>query len=92
VVIVARDADGQVAGGGQAGIPKGGLTEVGGIATRDAFRRRGVAAAVVSEITARVFAAGVEAAWLEAAGDQSWRVYERAGYVPTGKRLYISVP
>jgi hypothetical protein len=51
-----------------------------------------VAAAVVSELTARVFAAGVDAAWLEASGDQSWRVYERVGYVPTGKRLYISVP
>jgi ribosomal protein S18 acetylase RimI-like enzyme len=92
VAIMARDADGLVAGGGQAAIPKGGLSEVGGIATRDAFRRRGVAAAVVSEVTARAFAAGVEVAWLEAASDQSWRVYERTGYVATGKRLYISVP
>lgn len=92
VVIVARDADGQVAGGGQGGVPKGGLSEVAGIATRAAFRKRGVAAAVVSEITARAFAAGVDVAWLEASGDQSWRVYERVGYVPTGKRLYISVP
>jgi ribosomal protein S18 acetylase RimI-like enzyme len=92
VAILARAADGEVAGGGQAGVPHGGLSEVAGIATRESHRTRGVAAAVVSEITARAFAAGVEVAWLEASGDQSWRVYERAGYVPTGKRLYISVP
>jgi ribosomal protein S18 acetylase RimI-like enzyme len=92
IAIVARDADGQVAGGGQAGIPSEGLSEVGGIATRESHRRRGVAAAVVSEVTARAFAAGVDVAWLEAESDQSWRVYERAGYVPAGKRLYISVP
>lgn len=92
VVVLARDADGAIAGGGSAGVVSLGLAEVGGIATRAVFRKRGVAAAVTSEITARVFANGAEAAWLEASGDQSWRVYERVGYVPTGKRLYISVP
>jgi len=92
VVVLARDAGGQAAGGGQAGVPSGGLTEVAGIAVREAFRGQGVGAAVTSEITARVFAAGIDVAWLEAAGDQSWRVYERVGYVPAGKRLYISVP
>jgi ribosomal protein S18 acetylase RimI-like enzyme len=91
-IIMARAADGRVAGGGQASIPSLGLVEVGGIATREDFRRRGVGAAVTSAITERAFAAGVEAAWLEASGEQSWRVYERAGYVPTGKRLYISIP
>ena len=31
-------------------------------------------------------------AWLEASGPDSWRIYERIGYRPTGKRLYISQP
>ena len=92
ILVIARDAGGEVAGGGQASPPSVGLTEVAGIATRAAFRRRGVAAAVVSEITARAFEKGLEAGWLEAESDQSWRVYERVGYLPTGKRLYISVP
>jgi ribosomal protein S18 acetylase RimI-like enzyme len=92
ILALARAADGEAAGGGQASVPTVGLTEVGGIATRAAFRKRGVAAAVVSQITARAFEKGVEAGWLEAETDQSWRVYERVGYVPTGKRLYISVP
>jgi ribosomal protein S18 acetylase RimI-like enzyme len=92
IQVIARDAGGEVAGAGQGGVPSLGLTEVAGIATREAFRKRGVAAAVVSEITAQAFAAGLDAAWLEAESDQSWRVYERVGYLPSGKRLYISVP
>jgi FR47-like protein len=55
------------------------------------FRRRGIAGALTAAITERLFAAGAEVAWLEAGGQDSWRVYERVGYVPTGKRLYIAL-
>ena len=91
-VLLARSApDGVPAGGAQASSPGEGMSEVAGIAVREAFRRRGVAGALTAGVTRRAFAAGVEAAWLEASGDESWRVYERVGFVPTGKRLYIAL-
>jgi len=46
---------------------------------------------LVAAITAEAFARGVEGAWLEASGPDSWRVYERAGFKPTGQRLYIAL-
>ncbi|MFC7531197.1 GNAT family N-acetyltransferase [Actinoplanes sp. GCM10030250] len=79
------------AGGAQAMPPSGGVSEVGGIGVRETFRRRGLAGAITSEITRRLFGSGVEVAWLEAGGDDSWRVYERVGYAPAGHRLYISL-
>lgn len=91
VAIMARSLAGEPVGGGQASPPSAGLAEVGGIAVREPFRRRGLAGALTAEATRRAFAAGVEAAWLEASGDDSWRVYERVGYAPTGKRLYIAL-
>jgi ribosomal protein S18 acetylase RimI-like enzyme len=91
-VLLARSVpDGPVVGGGQASPPSEGMAEVAGIAVREAFRRRGIAGALTAAITRRAFAAGVEGAWLEASGEDSWRVYERVGYVPTGKRLYIAL-
>ena len=91
VVLLARSVDGAYVGGGQASPPGAGVTEVAGIAVREAFRRRGIAGAVTAAITERAFASGVQAAWLEASGEDSWRVYERVGYAPTGQRLYIAL-
>ncbi|MDG4801277.1 hypothetical protein [Micromonospora sp. WMMD980] len=45
---------------------------------------------MTAETTRRLFAAGTEVAWLEAGGADSWRVYQRIGYRPTGERLYVS--
>ncbi|MEV0271285.1 GNAT family N-acetyltransferase [Hamadaea sp. NPDC050747] len=92
VVRMARSRpDDLVVGGGQASPPSEGVAEVAGIAVTEPFRRRGIAGAITAAITREVFARGVEGAWLEASGDESWRVYERVGYVPTGKRLYIAL-
>jgi ribosomal protein S18 acetylase RimI-like enzyme len=90
VLIAARTADGQYAGGGTAVAPAEGLSEVGGIAVRPQFRRRGLAGAITAAITSRLFAAGGDVAWLEASGEDSWRVYERVGFRPAGQRLYIA--
>ncbi|MGW0435636.1 GNAT family N-acetyltransferase [Micromonospora sp. NPDC003197] len=92
VVMLARDlGSGRIVGGGQAAPPGGGVAEVAGIAVRRGFRRQGIAGALTAAITERVFAAGTETAWLEASAADSWRVYERVGYVPAGKRLYIAL-
>jgi ribosomal protein S18 acetylase RimI-like enzyme len=90
VVIGARTAGGEWVGGGQAAPPNDGLSEIAGIAVRESFRRRGLGGAITAEVTRRFFERGGEIAWLEASGDDSWRVYERVGYSPAGHRLYIS--
>jgi predicted GNAT family acetyltransferase len=91
VYLLARSVDGVIAGAAQASPPGAGVSEVAGIAVREAFRRRGIAGALTAAVTQAAFDHGVAAGWLEASGPDSWRVYERVGYVPTGKRLYIAL-
>ena len=91
VSVMAVTDDGACAGGGQAVPPNGGVSEVAGIAVREPYRRRGLAGALTAEVTAVLFRGGTEIAWLEASGDDSWRVYERVGYRPAGRRLYIAL-
>jgi ribosomal protein S18 acetylase RimI-like enzyme len=91
VAVMAVTSSSECVGGGLAVSPNGGVSEVAGIAVRPEFRRRGLAGAITADVTRRLFAGGAEIAWLEASGPDSWRVYERIGYRPTGKRLYISL-
>jgi ribosomal protein S18 acetylase RimI-like enzyme len=83
--------DGACAGGGQAMPPQHGVSEVAGIGVRAPFRGRGLGQAITLGLARRLFDRGVELAWLEAGGADSWRVYERAGFRPAGNRLYISL-
>jgi GNAT superfamily N-acetyltransferase len=89
IALMAVTPDGFCVGGGEANPPSGGVSSVVGIAVRPRFRRRGVAQAVTATITRRLFANGIDIAWLEASGPDSWRVYERVGYHAAGQRLYI---
>jgi ribosomal protein S18 acetylase RimI-like enzyme len=89
--LMAVTVGGVCAGGGQAVPPNDGVSEVAGIAVRDPYRRRGLAGAITATVTAQLFAAGVDVAWLEAASEASLRIYERIGYRPAGKRLYIAL-
>jgi ribosomal protein S18 acetylase RimI-like enzyme len=91
VVLGVRNADAAYVAGGVANPQLAGVSEVAGIAVGKAFRRRGIAGVLTAAITERLFTAGAEVAWLEASGQDSWRVYERVGYAPTGKRLYIAL-
>lgn len=91
VVLGVRNASGGFVAGGVANPPVAGVSEVAGIAVGKAFRHRGIAGALTAAITERLFAGGAEVAWLEASGQDAWRVYERVGYAPTGKRLYIAL-
>ena len=91
VAVMAVTGEGTCAGGGQAVAPNARVSEVAGIGVRKPYRRRGLAGAITAGITERLFAAGTEIAWLEASGEDSWRVYERIGYRPAGKRLYIAL-
>ncbi|GAA2480249.1 hypothetical protein Ahu01nite_017470 [Winogradskya humida] len=89
VSVMAVAADGTCAGGGQAVPPNDGVSEVAGIAVPPAHRRRGLAAAITARVAAALFAGDGTVAWLEASGPDAGRIYERVGFRPTGKRLYM---
>lgn len=83
--------DGEPMGAGGCSAPVDGLTELVGIATRLAYRRRGVATALTSEAVAALLADGVEAVFLTAEDEKAGRVYERAGFRPFGVSLAYAI-
>lgn len=87
--MAAFTSDGTCAGAGQAVPPGGGVSEIAGIAVRAPYRRRGLGGAITAALSRQIFESGADLAWLEASGDDSWRVYERVGFRATGRRLYI---
>jgi GNAT superfamily N-acetyltransferase len=91
LAVMAVTTDGACAGGGQAVPPTGAVSEVAGIAVRTPYRRQGLAGAITAEVTRRLFTTGADVGWLEASGEEPWRVYERVGYRPAGQRLYIAL-
>ena len=64
-----------------------GAAEIVGVVTRQDRRRRGVAAAITSELVRRHFANGGDFAFLDAANDEAARVYERLGFSRFGANL-----
>jgi GNAT superfamily N-acetyltransferase len=61
-----------------------GAAELVGIVTQKAFRRRGVAATVTSELVRRHFDRGGDFVFLDAASDEAVKIYEGLGFVPFG--------
>ncbi|MGM1063427.1 GNAT family N-acetyltransferase [Saccharothrix sp. Mg75] len=83
-VVLARLA-GEPVGAGAFTAPRGGLSQVAGIAVLPAFRRRGIASAVCADLTARVLAAGC-APFLETEPDDKvTRLYGPLGYRVVGE-------
>jgi predicted GNAT family acetyltransferase len=64
-----------------------GAAEIVGVVTRKDRRKRGVAAAVTSELVRRHFANGGDFVFLDAANEEARRVYERLGFSPFGANL-----
>jgi len=60
--------------------PLDGLTELAGGATLEAYRRRGIGAAMAAAATATAFERGVEVVFLTAASEYASRVYQRVGF------------
>lgn len=60
--------------------PVAGVSEVVGVATLPAFRRRGIAAALTSELVRDAFRGGSDVVFLSAGDEVIARVYERAGF------------
>jgi GNAT superfamily N-acetyltransferase len=90
LVVLARDAQtGAPAGGGLCVAPHDGITELTSIAVREAFRRRGIAAALAGWLAQAALDRGLSV-FLMAAGPDEARIYERAGFVEQGEVLHIS--
>jgi ribosomal protein S18 acetylase RimI-like enzyme len=82
VVAVAEDADGVLAAGSHQ--PVGPASEIVGVATLPAARRRGLAAAVTAALVNDAQARGADLVLLSASDDDVARVYERTGFVRVG--------
>ena len=74
---------GEAVGGGTHA-PRGGVSELTGIATLPRTRRRGIGAAISSALTRDAMAGGATTVFLSAGSDAVARVYERVGFVRVG--------
>jgi predicted N-acetyltransferase YhbS len=73
-------------------VPIGPLSEVAGIAVDPTSWGRRIGGAVVAAVSADVFAAGCEAAFLSAADGRASRLYGRIGYRPVGTAVGVMAP
>jgi GNAT superfamily N-acetyltransferase len=92
LLVLARTTDRHAVGWGGYTGPADATTELVGIATDDAHRRRGIAGAVVARLTREAFARGVTTAFLTPGDEGAGRVYTRAGYQPRSEMLHMRVP
>jgi len=72
--------------------PLDGVSEVVGVATLPAFRRRGLGAAVTGLLVADALERGIETVFLSADGDDVARVYAGVGFRRVGTACAASVP
>ncbi|TWV55922.1 GNAT family N-acetyltransferase [Streptomyces misionensis] len=86
-----RAENGDCAGGALCSAPAEGTAELAGVGTLPAYRGRGIAAAVTAGLAEAQFARGARSVWLEYSGEGSRRVYERVGFRPGGRRLYLTL-
>jgi ribosomal protein S18 acetylase RimI-like enzyme len=87
----AYDGQGAVVGGGSHG-PRGGTTELTGIAVLPRARRQGLGAAVTAALVADARAKGVRTVFLSAQDDTVARVYERVGFARVGTACIAEAP
>jgi RimJ/RimL family protein N-acetyltransferase len=96
--VLARGAAGSASAGvpmagGGSGPAIAGTTEIGGIATRPAFRRRGAGAAVTAALSRHLLeVVGLDCVWLSPAGPDQERLYASIGYRSLGEMLFIWKP
>jgi ribosomal protein S18 acetylase RimI-like enzyme len=79
--------DGAAAGAGSRSAIAEGVSEIAGIGVREAFRRRGIAAAITATAAAAAFAEGAELCFLTPGDDGAERVYARAGFARAGTTM-----
>jgi GNAT superfamily N-acetyltransferase len=72
--------------------PHDGLSELVGVSTLEAFRRRGIGGFLSFAAVRAAFARGASLAFLSAADARAGRVYEAAGFSPAGHSLFYRRP
>ena len=92
LVLAADAATGEPVGGGACTPPHEGATELTSVGVRAAYRRRGVAGAMVALLAQTMLDRGVDLVFLMAAGEAEARIYARIGFTQIGEVLHISVP
>ena len=91
ILAAAYEGQGVVVGGGSHG-PRGGTTELTGIAVLPRARRQGLGAAVTAALVADARAKGVRTVFLSAQDDTVARVYERVGFARVGTACIAEAP
>jgi GNAT superfamily N-acetyltransferase len=87
-VALAREAaSGTPAGSAVLAVPMAGVSEIAGVGTRPAFRRRGVAGALVGLLVGHAARQGVELLWLTPGDQGAERVYAAAGFERSGVEM-----
>ena len=71
---------GQPVSGGLFSPPHAGTSELAGVATLQAWRGKGIGAALVSRAAEEAFARGVEVLFLSTISEEAGRLYERVGF------------
>ena len=90
-MVAAYDDAGEVVGGGSHG-PRGGTTELTGIAVVPRARRRGIGEAITAALVADARDRGVDTVFLSAQDDAVARVYERVGFSRVGTACIATAP
>ncbi|SFW56936.1 GNAT family N-acetyltransferase [Amycolatopsis australiensis] len=90
--LLAEDTgSGAVLGGGSALEIVDGTAEIAGIAVLEAYRGRGIAAAITARLTREVHEAGAHTAFLTPGDLGIGRIYARVGYRPAGECVHLSL-
>lgn len=90
VVVGAFATTGAVAGGSHS--PRAGVTEITGVATLPAYRRRGIGAAVTASLVRHARASELSVCFLTAGSEEVARVYRRAGFERVGTACVAGAP
>ncbi len=91
-VVIAGAFGPQGAVGGGSHSPRADVTEITGVATLPAYRRRGVGAAVTGALTADAQRRGMRTCFLSAGSPAVARVYARAGFRRVGTACVAGAP
>ncbi|OJH41426.1 GNAT family N-acetyltransferase [Cystobacter ferrugineus] len=69
--------------------PSEGIAELGGVATLERFRKRGLGTALTSRLAQEAFARGVDLLFLSTITEEAGRIYERVGFRFATRMLFM---
>jgi len=69
--------------------PSEGIAELGGVATLERFRQRGLGTALTSRVAQEAFARGVDLLFLSTITEEAGRIYERVGFRFVTRMLFM---